>query len=167
MTTWLENWYPDRSHQVDYQPMMRNLDLLKGDELDQAFLEDMIPHHMAAIMISQQLLNRNLAEHEEVEILAISIRNSQQNEIQMMMRWLTSWNNEAPIAVSRNMPALIIGGLLFLVFVALVVFLLILLFRTNKNQESAVVNWRDILDNRYVKGEISRDEYLDLRRSLK
>jgi uncharacterized membrane protein len=118
-------------------------------------------------MMSQQLINRNLAEHEEVEILAISIRNSQQNEIQMMMRWLTSWNNEAPIAVSRNMPALIIGGLLFLVFVALVVFLLILLFRTNKNQESAVVNWRDILDNRYVKGEISRDEYLDLRRSLK
>jgi hypothetical protein len=110
MTTWLENCYPDRSHQVDYQPMMRNPDLLKGDVLDQAFLEDMIPHHM---------------------------------------------------------PALIIGGLLFLVFVALVVFLLILLFRTNKNQESAVVNWRDILDNRYVKGEISRDEYLDLRRSLK
>lgn len=168
MTTWLENWYPERSHQVDYQPMMRNLDLLKGDVLDQAFLEDMIPHHMAAIMMSQQLLNRNLAEHEEVNILARSIRNSQQNEIQMMMRWLASWNNETPIAVGRNLPALIIGGLLlFLVFVALVVLLLILLFRTNKNQESAAVNWRGILDNRYVKGEISRDEYLDLRRSLK
>ena len=167
MTTWLENWYPDRSHQVDYQSMMRDLDQLKGDVLDQAFLEDMIPHHMAAIMMSQQLLNRGLAEHEEVEILAINIRNSQQNEIQMMMRWLTSWEND-PIAVSRNMPALIIGGLLlFLVFVALIVLLLILLFRTNKNQESAVVNWRDLLDNRYVKGEISRDEYLDLRRSLK
>ncbi len=168
MTTWLENWYPDRSHQVDYQPMMRDLDMLKGNVLDQAFLEDMIPHHMAAIMMSQQLLNRNLAEHEEVEILARSIRDSQRNEIHMMMRWLSSWDNGAPIAVGRNLSALIVGGLLlFLVFIALVVLLFILLFRTNKNQESAAVNWRDLLDSRYVKGEISRDEYLELRRSLK
>ena len=168
MTNWLENWYPDRSHQVDYQPMMRDLDMLKGDVLDQAFLEDMIPHHMAAIMMSQQLINRGLAEHEEVEILAISIRDSQRNEIHMMMQWLASWDNGAPIAVGRNLPALLMGGLLlFLVFIALVALLLILLFRTNKSQESAAVNWRDLLDSRYVKGEISRDEYLELRRSLK
>ena len=168
MTNWLENWYPDRSHQVDYQPMMRDLGMLKSDVLDQAFLEDMIPHHMAAIMMSQQLINRGLAEHEEVEILARSIRDSQRNEIHLMMQWLASWNNEAPIAVGRNLPVLVMGGLLlFLVFIALVVLLFILLFRTNKYQEPAAVNWRDILDNRYVKGEISRDEYLDLRRSLK
>jgi uncharacterized membrane protein len=128
----------------------------------------MIPHHMTAIMMSQQLLNRGLAEHEEVETLAVSIRDNQRNEIHLMMQWLASSNNEAPIAVGRNLSALLIGGLLlFLVFLALVVLLLILLFRTNKSQESTVVKWRDLLDSRYVKGEISRDEYLDLRRNLK
>ena len=168
MTTWLENWYPDRSHQVDYQPMMRDLEMLKGDVLDQAFLEDMIPHHMAAIMMSQQLINRGLAEHEEVETLARSIRVSQQNEIQMMMRWLVARNNEAPVAVGRNLPVLIIGGLLLLlVFIAVVVLLIILLTKKNKHQGSSANGKREILDRRYVKGEISREEYLDIRRSLR
>ncbi len=168
MTTWLENWYPDRSHQVDYQPMMRDLEMLKGGALDQVFLEDMIPHHMAAIMMSQQLLSRGLAEHEEVETLARSIRVSQQNEINMMMRWLASWDNEAPVAVGRNLPVLVLGGLMLLfVFIAVVVLLIILLTPKNKRQGSAANGKREILDRRYVKGEISREEYLDIRRSMK
>ena len=167
MTTWLENWYPDRSHQVDYQPMMRDLDMLKGDALDQAFLEDMIPHHMAAIMMSQQLLNRGLAEHEEVEILARSIRASQQNEIQMMMRWLASWDNDSPVAVGRNLPVLVISGLLLLLLMIVVVVLLIVLLTPKiKHQGSAANGKREILDRRYAKGEISREEYLEIRRSL-
>ena len=167
MTNWLESWYPDRSHQVEYQPMMRDLSMLKGDLLDQAFLEDMIPHHMTAIMMSEQLLNRGLAEHEEVETLAISIRDNQRNEIHLMMQWLTSWNNEAPIAVGRNFSALVmVGLLLFLVLAAIVVLLLLLLFRTNNNRGSEAVSRREILDSRYVKGEITRDEYLELRQNL-
>lgn len=167
MTAWLESWYPDKSHQVDYQPMMRDLSMLKGDLLDQAFMEDMIPHHMAAVMMSQQLINRDLAEHEEVEILARNIRDIQRSEIHLMMQWQASWNNVAPIAVGRNLSILLIGGLLlFLVFIALIVLLLILLFRSSKNQGSTVTNKRDLLDRRYVNGEISREDYLDLRRSL-
>ncbi|MDW7738950.1 MAG: DUF305 domain-containing protein [Bacillota bacterium] len=166
MTTWLKNWYPDQQHSVDYQPMMRNLKNLEGDALDRAFMEDMIPHHMTAIMMSQQLLNRGLAEHEEVEILARSIRNSQGNEIQMMMRWLASWDNEDPIAVGRNLPVLVMGGLLiFLVFIVLVVLLVRLLFSTNKPHGLAAINSREILDKRYVTGEISREDYLVLRRT--
>ncbi|MGM0653099.1 MAG: DUF305 domain-containing protein, partial [Bacillota bacterium] len=166
MTTWLENWYPDRSHQVDYQPMMRNLENLEGDALDRAFLEDMIPHHMAAIMMSQQLINRGLAEHEEVEILARSIRANQQNEIQTMMRWLASWDNDSPIAARRNLPVLVIGGLLLLLLIIVVVVLLIMLIPKNKFQRSALNGKREILDRRYVKGEISREKYLEIRRNL-
>lgn len=168
MTNWLENWYPDRSHQVDYQPMMRDLENLEGDVLDQAFLEDMIPHHMTAVMMSQQLINRGLAEHEEVAALARNIRVSQRNEIQMMMQWLAAWDNEDPIAANRNLPALVLSGLLFLlVFIVLVVLLIILLTPKNKHQRSAAFDRLEILDRRYVKGEISRDEYLEIRQSLK
>jgi len=88
MTTWLEDWYPEEEHDIGYQPMMRNLENLEDDELDQVFLEDMIPHHMEAVMMSQQLLTQGLAEHEEVASLARNIRNTQRDEIHMMRNWL-------------------------------------------------------------------------------
>jgi len=88
MTIWLEAWYPEEEHDIDYQPMMRDLENLEGEDLDRAFLEDMIPHHMEAVMMSQQLLVRGLAEHEEVASLARNIRNTQRNEIHMMRNWL-------------------------------------------------------------------------------
>jgi len=168
MKDWLETWYPNEQHSVDYQPMMRNLENLEGDVLDRAFLEDMIPHHMAAVMMSQQLLSRGLAEHEQVTVLARNIRDSQRDEIHMMRRWLASWYNEDPIAVGRRLPVLVMGGLmLLLVFIALVVLLIILLTPKNKRQGSAAFDRRKILDRRYVKGEISREEYLEIRRNLK
>jgi len=166
MIDWLETWYPHEQHSIDYQPMMRNLENLQGDALDRAFLEDMIPHHMSAVMMSQQLLSQGLAEHEEVAVLARSIRDSQRNEIHVMMQWLASWYNEDPIAVDRNLPALVLGGLLLLlVFIALAVLLVILLIPTNKRQGSGGSNSRAALDRRYVIGEISREDYLELRRT--
>ena len=59
MTDWLAEWYPERSTEVDYQPMMRDLSDLSGDRLDQAFLEDMVPHHMAAVMMSPDTSTRD------------------------------------------------------------------------------------------------------------
>ena len=50
--------------------MMRDLEGLQGEVLDKAYIEDMILHHMEAVMVSQQLLSRGLAEHEEVAFLA-------------------------------------------------------------------------------------------------
>ncbi|MFO7951629.1 MAG: DUF305 domain-containing protein [Bacillota bacterium] len=167
MTDWLETWYPNEKHSVDYQPMMRNLENLEGNALDRAFLEDMIPHHMTAVMMSQQFLSQGLAEHEQVEAMARSIVDSQRDEINLMMQWLASWDNENPIAVGKNLPVLIVGGLLlFLVFIAFVVLLIVLLIPTNKRQGSVANEKREILDNRYVKGEISREKYLALRRKL-
>ena len=90
MTAWLADWYPDQSLDVGYQPMMRDLSGLSGDRLDRAFLTDMVPHHMAAVMMSQHLVVRG-SEHEEVVDLAREIRDEQRAEIVVMRRWLAAW----------------------------------------------------------------------------
>lgn len=91
MQRWLAEWYPDRDAQADYEPMMRDLADLSGDRLDRVFLQDMIGHHMAAVMMSQQLVVRGIAEHEQVEELAESIRDEQHAEIFQMQQWLREW----------------------------------------------------------------------------
>jgi uncharacterized protein (DUF305 family) len=70
---------------------MRDLEGLTGGALDRAFLEDMIPHHMMAVMMSQQLVTRGLAEHQAVVPFATNIRDTQQAEIRMMRQWLWWW----------------------------------------------------------------------------
>lgn len=91
MEDWLVEWYPGRSGRADYRPMMHDLGDLSGDDLDQAFLEDMVGHHMAAVMMSQQLLARGVADHSEVEELATTIRDDQHVEIFQMQEWLSEW----------------------------------------------------------------------------
>ena len=56
--------------------------LLRGDALDRAFLTDMIPHHMGAVMMSQQLLGQGLAAHTELEPFARTVRDAQHAEIE-------------------------------------------------------------------------------------
>jgi len=91
MKQWLTDWYPDRSGWIAYQPMMRDLTGLSGDRLDLVFLQDMVWHHMGAVMLSQQLLLRGAADHEQVEALAETIRDEQHVEIFQMQRWLREW----------------------------------------------------------------------------
>jgi uncharacterized protein (DUF305 family) len=91
MSGWLADWYPARSGQVEYQPMMRDLTGLSGDRLDQVFLQDMIWHHMGAVMMSQQLLMRGRAGHQQVRTLAAKISTEQHSEIFQMQRWLRDW----------------------------------------------------------------------------
>ncbi|WP_167288948.1 DUF305 domain-containing protein [Nocardioides seonyuensis] len=91
MQQWLADWYPNRTEQPDYEPMMRDLTGLSGQRLDQVFLQDMTWHHMAAVMMSQRLLARGLAQHDEVAALARTIRNEQHDEIVEMRRWLRDW----------------------------------------------------------------------------
>ena len=91
MEEWLTRWYPDRPVRSDYQPMMGDYRGLSGNELDVAFLQDMIPHHMAAVMMSQQLLAGRLAEHDEVAGLARDIRDAQMREIRQMSNWLEDY----------------------------------------------------------------------------
>ncbi|WP_171074074.1 DUF305 domain-containing protein [Nonomuraea basaltis] len=91
MKTWLAAWYPGRSTVVDYQAMMRDLSRLSGDALDEAFLQDMIPHHMVAVMMSQQLLMRGQAEHGEVRAFAAGVRDAQHTEMFQMRHYLSDW----------------------------------------------------------------------------
>ena len=91
MEKYLAEWYPNRTNDYQYQPMMGDYQDLKGEELDYAFLQDMIFHHMGAVMMSQQLIMQGLDEHREVYLLARSIRDSQRQEIFMMRDWLDSW----------------------------------------------------------------------------
>jgi uncharacterized protein (DUF305 family) len=91
MQRWLSEWYPGRNTAVAASPMMRDLNNLQGDALDRAFLEDMIMHHMGAVMMSQMLLNRNLVQHQPVRPFAQQIATSQRQEIGQMRTWLRSW----------------------------------------------------------------------------
>jgi hypothetical protein len=91
MKNWLNEWYPGRNISVSYVPMMRDLSQLQGDALDQTFLQDMIKHHMGAVMMSQMLLNHNLVKHQAVRPFAENIATSQRREIQQMQTWLMAW----------------------------------------------------------------------------
>ena len=91
MKNWLNQWYPGRNISVSYVPMMRDLSQLQGDALDQTFLQDMIKHHMGAVMMSQMLLNHNLVKHQAVRPFAENIATSQRREIQQMQTWLMAW----------------------------------------------------------------------------
>ena len=91
MEAMIDRWYSEKDRNIDYQPMMRDFENLTGEELDRAFLEDMIVHHMEAVMMSQQLISQGLTEHEEMSLLANDIRNTQRDEIRMMRIWLSQW----------------------------------------------------------------------------
>ncbi len=181
MSMWLGEWYPGRSHEIDYQRMMRDLDGLSGDALDRAFLEDMIPHHMEAVMMSQQLLARGLAEHEEVARLASSIRTTQRDEIHQMNRWLFEWFGDAQSMRGRGVrnmmwhgwmnwwiPGLILGGLGLLALVAFVVWIVSATTSkpTASREDPSTMTPREVLDMRYARGEISREEYLAAKEDL-
>jgi len=90
METWLDTWYPEAGRDAHYEPMMRDLTGLSPDDADRIFLEDMIPHHMSAVMMAQQLLN-GLVENDPIISFAQDIRDDQRGEIMQMRRWLADW----------------------------------------------------------------------------
>lgn len=80
MKSWYQTWY--KTAYVDsgtYEPMMQDLTSLSGAELDRAFLNDMIMHHMGAIMMARSVTPH--IEHPEIQALAEAIVVNQSNEI--------------------------------------------------------------------------------------
>jgi uncharacterized protein (DUF305 family) len=73
--------------------------------LDDAFLTDMIRHHMVAVMMSHQLLMRPIAVHSPVRRLATEISREQSDEIHQMRQWLLLWFGRAGDD-GRHMPPL-------------------------------------------------------------
>jgi uncharacterized protein (DUF305 family) len=87
MKGWYEAWYGEPYADAGtYAPMMRELSALSGAALDRAFLEDMIMHHMGAIMMAQSV--SSYIEHNEIETLTQAIVSSQSAEIQQMRQML-------------------------------------------------------------------------------
>lgn len=97
MRAWLADWYPDHDRQADYEPMMRDLDGLEPDEVDRIFLEDMIRHHMGAVMMSMQLLGGDLIVNDDIVPFARQIADDQRAEIMQMRRWLADWYDTSPM----------------------------------------------------------------------
>jgi uncharacterized protein (DUF305 family) len=103
MEVWLSEWYPNQETNLTYAPMMRDLSGLEGEALDQAFLEDMIMHHMGAVMMSQRLVNHGLVEHQAVQPFAQNIANTQRQEIWQMQSWLQDWYGVAGMPMGGGM----------------------------------------------------------------
>lgn len=83
MKGWYEAWYGEvYTNDNSYTPMMRELENLSGAELDKVFLEDMITHHMGAIMMAGSVESH--IEHEEIAALAEAIKETQSVEINEM-----------------------------------------------------------------------------------
>ncbi len=91
MQDWLDLWHANHRAKGFYEPMMRDLSKLSGNELDQVFLEDMIEHHHMAVMMSQHLMMQTANMHSEVRTFARNVRDTQMQEIQTMRFWLRNW----------------------------------------------------------------------------
>lgn len=94
MREWIERWYPGASMEAAYRPMMRELEGMSPEQADIAFLEDMIEHHLAAVHMAREVLDKGLAEHDETKILAGEIIAAQNREIDQMREWLDHWRGE-------------------------------------------------------------------------
>jgi uncharacterized protein (DUF305 family) len=87
MKSWYETWYGEPYVDTErYEPMMRDLTNLSGTALDRAFLEDMIMHHMGAIMMARSV--QPYIEHTEIANLTAAIVATQSEEIAMMREML-------------------------------------------------------------------------------
>jgi uncharacterized protein (DUF305 family) len=87
MKKWYEAWYGEPyNDNGQYMPMMRDLGPLSGEDLDRTFLEDMIMHHMGAIMMARSV--EPYIEHQEIADLAEAIIDTQAKEIQLMQSLL-------------------------------------------------------------------------------
>lgn len=89
MKSWHREWFgAEYSPDDSYKPMMRDLSKLSGADLDKVFLEDMVMHHMGAVMMAQQALS--FSEREEIKNISNEIIKAQNTEISLMSQWLNS-----------------------------------------------------------------------------
>ena len=80
---------------------INELSQASGEDADERFLQLMIPHHQAAIPMSEAILERT--DRPEVKTLANAIISSQQAEIQMMQDKLESMGASLPEEPNMDM----------------------------------------------------------------
>lgn len=84
MKAWAEKWGYDYEvpGQAAIDEMTSGMKGQSGDDLDKAFLTDMIGHHMSAINMA--VLTSTNAKHQEIKTLGQNIQTTQASEIQLM-----------------------------------------------------------------------------------
>ncbi len=89
MKGWYQSWYGKAyvENTDAYEPMMRDLSSVNGASLDKIFLEDMVMHHMGAVMMAQSV--QPYIEHTEITDLTKAIVETQTEEILLMKRMLS------------------------------------------------------------------------------
>lgn len=84
------------NHEISMQStmdnMMMSLDGKQDDELDRAFLDEMIIHHEGAVSMAETLLDGT--QRPELIQLGQAIISAQTDEIAMMKQWKAQWFNE-------------------------------------------------------------------------
>ncbi|WP_071187205.1 DUF305 domain-containing protein [Trichormus sp. NMC-1] len=109
MKQWRTTWYPKAGdkpmaydakmgHMMEMssdqmQAMMMNMDLGAADaEFDLRFINAMIPHHEAAVVMAKDALQKS--QRPEIKKLAENIIKSQDAEINQMKQWRQAWYNK-------------------------------------------------------------------------
>ena len=88
-------WHAEMNHSMamslDQMKSMRmDMDLGKADaEYDLRFMQAMVPHHQAAVVMAQDMAQKT--KRPELQRLAKEIIASQQTEIDQMQQWQKSW----------------------------------------------------------------------------
>jgi uncharacterized protein (DUF305 family) len=73
----------------EMQNMMLGLSGKTGDELDKAFLKEMVVHHEGAVEMAEAVLASG--KHEELKEMARAIIAAQTAEIAQMKAWSAAW----------------------------------------------------------------------------
>ncbi len=69
--------------------MNASLEGKKGDDFDEAFIDEMIIHHQGAIDMAELAITN--AKHQEIKDLAKEIISAQTREIEQMQSWENIW----------------------------------------------------------------------------
>jgi uncharacterized protein (DUF305 family) len=101
----------------NHHPGMMNMmgmgssSMMDSDNMDQHFIEQMIPHHEDAIAMADVALTK--AEHIEIKQLSENIKSSQSREIEFMKNWYKDWFGKeftfVPVASAHNVGMMQMG----------------------------------------------------------
>ncbi|GAB4217744.1 MAG: DUF305 domain-containing protein [Synechococcales cyanobacterium] len=109
MQEWRKAWYPDAPAEAQmWDPGMRQMMAMSpemmasmrmdqslgaaDDQFDRRFIDAMIPHHEAALVMAKDALQKS--QRPEIKTLAQAILDSQQAEIDQMTAWRKAWYNQ-------------------------------------------------------------------------
>ena len=100
MKRYREQWFAGKPQAINMEmtgmrDSMKGMDMKKlnaqtGNDFDVMFLEQMTPHHLGAVVMAKEALQKS--EHREIKTLANQIIKSQEAEIKQMNDWRAKWS---------------------------------------------------------------------------